>query len=87
MTKREEKILKQLETPCECCGGTGKSFNDEQTGSALRKLRDAHEITALEVSKKMNVGKQTVWKLENGKQKWTQELVENYLHAVKMSII
>ena len=71
------------EVTCRLCGGSGAIPSDVVRGAALRDQRMKAGVKMDALAVRMGVRASYVSMLENGKRKWTVELIARYKAALK----
>lgn len=73
------------ERPCDSCYGEGHTWDDFELGSRLREYREKRDISARHIAKHLEFSPSYLSDLENGRRRWTRDLVERYIKAVSQA--
>lgn len=71
---------------CPRCKGVGKvnsTAEDEKTGAALKKAREAKKISLRAVARQLGKSPAYLSQLEHGKQRWDADLEKRYRDILK----
>lgn len=69
-------------TKCPCCDGTGKELDPVKVGSEMQALRTKAMIGLRSLAKRLGLSHTYLTLLEQGKRKWTPQLVHDYLEEI-----
>ena len=64
--------------PCPGCGGTGTYLPDDRIGEALRRRREARDISLRSMAKKIGISAPYLSDLERGNRHWNQKYINYY---------
>jgi DNA-binding XRE family transcriptional regulator len=67
---------------CPCCDGSGKELNAISIGKRQRQLRITAGIGLRDLAKRLQLSHTYLTLLEQGKRKWTPQLVHDYLEKL-----
>lgn len=71
---------------CDVCSGTGRLYDDKETGEQMRSLRESKGVSLRQLAKRLRKSPAYIWKLEVGESQWNNKRIEDYIQALKGAI-